>query len=65
MDATLKKDAIYLKLLGKIRSGELPKGTKLPPEVTLSASYSVGRITLRAALDRLEQEGLLKRIRGR
>ena len=65
MEATLKKDAIYLKLLGKIRSGELPKGTKLPPEVTLSASYSVGRITLRAALDRLEQEGLLKRIRGR
>ena len=54
MDATLKKDAVYLTLLGKIRSGELPQGTKLPPEVALSASYSVGRITLRAALDRLE-----------
>ena len=65
LNARLKRDEIYSTLLGKIRSGELAQGIKLPSEINLSASYSVGRITLRAALDRLEKEGLLKRIHGR
>lgn len=65
MNSTLKKDEIYARLLGTIRSGELPQGTKLPAEVELAASFRVGRITLRAALDRLEREGLLIRTRGK
>lgn len=43
----------------QILRGEHPPGTRLPPERELSESLGVNRMTLRAALARLAQEGLL------
>lgn len=39
--------------------------TKLPPESTLSVQLGVSRMTIRRALDELEQEGVVLRIHGR
>jgi len=49
----------------KIRSGELTEGAQLPPERELAAVFGVARNTLRQALDRLEEDGLLMRQVGR
>lgn len=50
-------------VLAAIRGGEFPDG-KLPAENDLSAALGVSRTTLRAALQTLEQEGILSRRRG-
>jgi GntR family transcriptional regulator len=50
-------------LLNAIRRGEFTDG-RLPPENDLSATLGVSRTTIRAALQRLEHEGLLSRRRG-
>jgi GntR family transcriptional regulator len=50
-------------LLRAIRRGEFPNG-KLPPENGLAAELGVSRTTVRAALQRLEHDGLLSRRRG-
>jgi len=63
--SSLKKNEVYTDLLAAIRSGRLRAGDKLPPEVRLAAEFKVGRITLRAALERLEKEGVLERCRGK
>ena len=60
-----KKDKIYLMLKRDITSGRLQSGRKLPSEPELSRKLGVGRITLRASLYQLEQEGFIKRIRGK
>ena len=65
MISSLKKNEGYTDLLAAIRSGRLRAGDKLPPEVRLAAEFKVGRITLRAALERLEKEGVLERCRGK
>lgn len=46
-------------------SGELPVGSKLPPERSLAEQFDVHRGTLRAALDRLTEDGLLDVRQGR
>jgi len=46
-------------------SGRLQSGEKLPSEEELRRHYGVSRITVRNALGRLEQEGLILRDRGR
>lgn len=46
-----------------IRCGEFPDG-KLPAENDLAAALGVSRTTLRAALQALEQDGILSRRRG-
>jgi GntR family transcriptional regulator len=51
-------------LLAKIRSGEYPAGTRIPPELKLAAAYRIGRPTVRQAIDMLAQKGLLARKRG-
>ncbi|MFA6102298.1 MAG: GntR family transcriptional regulator [Victivallaceae bacterium] len=61
----LKKDKIYLGLKRDIISGRLPSGGKLPRETDLARELGVGRITLRASLDRLENDGFIKRIHGK
>ena len=48
-----------------ILSGEHPPGTRLPPERVLSESLGISRLTLRAAVSRLESEGMLRPRQGR
>jgi GntR family transcriptional regulator len=52
-------------LTTKIRDGELPPGAALPPQRELSAAYGVTLATLRQALRRLEDDGLLSQQPGR
>jgi DNA-binding FadR family transcriptional regulator len=47
-----------------VLSGRVPPGTRLPPERTLCDTLGVSRLTLRAAIARLEGEGLLSARRG-
>nr|WP_296065967.1 GntR family transcriptional regulator [uncultured Actinoplanes sp.] len=49
----------------KIRDGDLPPGSALPPQKELSASYGVTLATLRQALRQLEVDGLLSQQPGR
>lgn len=49
----------------RIRTGEWPTGTRLPPERELCRLLDVSRVTLRQALAELEQRGLISRHQGR
>jgi GntR family transcriptional regulator len=51
-------------LIGKIESGELLPGDRLPPERELSEQLGVTRMTLRRALRVLEAQGLVERKHG-
>lgn len=51
-------------LLGRIESGELTPGDRLPSERELSEKLGVNRLTLRRAFRVLEDQGLLTRRRG-
>lgn len=53
-------DALRTAILGGVH----PAGRPLPPERTLSTRLGVSRLTLRAALARLESEGLVHAIQG-
>ena len=44
--------------------GDLPAGSPIPPERTLSSHFGVSRVTLRRAVDDLVREGLLVRRQG-
>jgi DNA-binding GntR family transcriptional regulator len=48
----------------KIRSGELDVEDVLPTEQSLQEIYNVSRVTVRKALELLEKQGLLERIKG-
>ena len=52
-------------LLKNISSGSYAKGQKIPTENELAKNFSVSRITVRKALQELEQEGLLVRHQGK
>nr|WP_278045038.1 GntR family transcriptional regulator [Krasilnikovia cinnamomea] len=52
-------------LAARIRDGALPPGSALPPQKELSATYGVTLATLRQALRRLEDDGLLTQQAGR
>jgi DNA-binding transcriptional MocR family regulator len=59
---------LYLLLAAKIRAliddGELPPGGPLPPERALARRLAVGRGTVVAAYDRLQEEGRVTRRQG-
>ncbi len=57
-----KTDTVIRYLRSRIASGAFPGG-KLPREVDLSTALQVGRVTVRAALEVLEQEGAIVRKR--
>ena len=52
-------DACAKAVRGAVLSGELAVGGRLPPERTLAATFHVNRVTVRHALARLVDEGLL------
>ena len=56
---------IESELRQKIISGEYPPGTKLPTEGQLCISHGVSRITVRHAIQKLVDDGLLSRYRGK
>ena len=51
-------DTVKAELYDYIDNLDLEKGTKLPPENTIAQNYGVSRVTVRRALDELEQEGV-------
>lgn len=53
------------KIQSDIEKGKLKAGDKLPGEFELCKIYCVSRITVRSALSRLEESGLIKRIKGK
>jgi len=56
---------IELHLREQIESGRCRPGERLPPEGELQRLYGVSRITVRAALHRLEEDGIVSTRRGR
>lgn len=57
-------DQVYERILEQIVSGQLPEGTRLPPEIELARAFDVSRSTLRQALGRLQADGLIVSRRG-
>jgi DNA-binding GntR family transcriptional regulator len=51
-------------LRGKIESGELQPGDRIPSIVALSSEYGIATVTVRKALDALKAEGLLETVSG-
>lgn len=55
---------VYLLLRDEILGGRYKANAQLPPEKVLATQHGVARITIRNALDRLEQEELVRRVHG-
>lgn len=49
----------------EIQSGRLGPGQALPPEVKLAETLSMSRNTVRQALGKLEEDGVIERVQGR
>ena len=56
---------LELQLRRAVTSGAFGEAGRLPTELELSRTYGVSRITVRGALERLEEDGLIVRQRGR
>lgn len=52
-------------LRDELAAGHYPEGTPLPTEEALVRRFSVSRITVRRAMERLVQDGLIHRVPGR
>lgn len=57
-----KKDIIYEQLKEGILTGKYPVNMKLPKELDFARELGIGKVTLRSALIRLEEEQLLARV---
>src|SRR5499425_383596 len=57
-------DAVADRLRGEILAGRIAPGSRLPSERELSLALGVNRLTLRAALARLEAMGLVSTRHG-
>ncbi|MEO8305407.1 MAG: GntR family transcriptional regulator [Betaproteobacteria bacterium] len=55
---------IYRQLVSDIRDGRYPVGSKLPPELELCATFGASRHTVRDAVRRLTEQGLIARRAG-
>src|ERR1700722_11288332 len=56
---------VFVALRGRIVGGEYPVGSQMPTENAFIAEFGVGRHTVRAALQQVEQEDLIERFAGR
>ncbi|RMD76799.1 MAG: GntR family transcriptional regulator [Lentisphaerae bacterium] len=61
---TAKYANIQSMIQARIEQGELAPGDPLPSEREMAVMYGVSRITIRGALDKLEQEGYVIRRQG-
>ena len=61
---TTLSDSVYHSLLARISNGDYQVNQKLPPEAVLSQEFGVSRPVLRAALERLREEGLIHSRQG-
>jgi DNA-binding GntR family transcriptional regulator len=52
------------KLRGQISSGEIPRGTTLPPETTFAREHGIGRTSARKVYGELERDGLVYSVPG-
>lgn len=59
------QEKIRASLLDKIETGIYRPGDQIPSENELSESYGVSRVTVRAALNRLTEEGILLKRQGK
>ncbi len=59
------RNQLVTDLKGYLSNGDCPRSGQLPTEVDLADRFQVSRKTLRAALDVLEDEKLIKRIHGK
>jgi GntR family transcriptional regulator len=55
---------LELQLRAAIESGKYRPGDRLPTESELQQAYQVSRVTVRTALKRLEEDGLISTVRG-
>lgn len=60
----LKTQKVYLVLRDRIVAGELENGARLPGEPKLASEFDVSRVTIRRALSRLADEGMIERRAG-
>jgi CheY-like chemotaxis protein len=56
---------VYESLRARITGGELEPGSQLPPHLRLANEYGVAPMTVREALRKLEDDGLVSRQHGR
>lgn len=55
---------VYVVLRQELTEGSLDPKVPLPSEPDLAQAYGVSRVTIRRTLERLEADGLIRRIRG-
>ncbi|WP_236791274.1 GntR family transcriptional regulator [Amycolatopsis sp. GM8] len=65
VDGPTPKHAQLREILRRSIEGELPPGSPIPSERELAQRYAVSRLTVRSAIGRLVEEGLLTRARGK
>lgn len=65
MDMDRKYINIYNKIINKIENGMLEPKEKLPSENELMQEYHVSRDTIRKALDLLERNGFILKVKGK
>ena len=61
---TPRYEKIFFALRDRIRGGHYPVGEKLPPELELCAEFRASRHTVREAIRRLTEQGLITRRAG-
>jgi len=65
VDGPTPKHAQLREILRKAVERELPPGSPIPSERELAERYQVSRLTVRSAIGKLVEEGLLSRVRGK
>ena len=63
--STYLYDQIRIMILKMIETGEFQEGEKIPSELELIELFGASRITVRRAIKELEDEGVLKIVRGK
>jgi GntR family transcriptional regulator, arabinose operon transcriptional repressor len=69
MDGSTKRTPLYSQVrdyvLDQIRTGKWREGRRLPSENQLCKQFDVSRITIRSAMAKLVEEGIVYRVQGR